>query len=183
MKKRLKLFLLLILVVSIAFGESSCTQNVTSGANSKYKTYALKHYGVSFSFEYPVGYKTILSYIQDNPDASIVSIQAGGELTRFFGVDIYSPNARAGRPCHCCKHGGLAYPDEELKEHQSRLLELRAKWLHYNSDDYQNAPSINRGVYFDVNGVLWSISIYSSTANADRAENDFDHIISTFKVN
>jgi len=43
-EKTIKLFLLLILVVSIAFGESSCTQNVTSGANSKYKNFMLfKH--------------------------------------------------------------------------------------------------------------------------------------------
>jgi hypothetical protein len=183
MKKRLKFWLLFILVVSIAFGASSCTQNAISGTNSKYKTYSLKHYGVSFSFEYPVGYKTILSYIQDNPDASIGVHFSWQGADPIFGVDIYSPNAEQVDPTTAANTAGSHTPDEEIERTSIAIAGTTGEMVTYNSDDYQNAPSINRGVYFDVNGVLWSISIYSSTANADKAENDFDHIISTFKVN
>jgi hypothetical protein len=70
MKKRLKFRTLLILVAAVTFGASSYTQNVTLGTKSKYKTYSLKHYGVSFSFEYPVGYEMVSSYIQTNPLAA-----------------------------------------------------------------------------------------------------------------
>jgi hypothetical protein len=183
MKKRLKFWLLLILVVSVAFGASSCNDTATSGTSSKYKTYTLKHYGVSFSFEYPVGYKTILSYIQDNPDAPIGVHFSWQETDPIFGVDIYSPKAEQVDPATAANTAGSHSPDEEIERTSIAIAGTTGELVAYNSYDYQNAHSINRGVYFDVNGVLWSISIYSSTANADKAENDFEHIISTFKVN
>ena len=182
MKKRLKLWLLLILVVSVALGASSCTQNVTSGTNSKYKTYTLKHYGVSFSFEYPVGYKTILSYIQDNTEASIGVHFSWHGADPIFGIDINSHIAEQVDPTTAENTAGSHTPDEEIERISIAIAGITGELVAYNSG-YQYAPSINRAVYFDVNGVLWSISIYSSTANADKAENDFEHIISTFKVN
>jgi hypothetical protein len=182
MKKRLIFWLLLILVVSVAFGASSCTQNVTSGTNSNYKTYSLKHYGVSFSFEYPVGYKTILSYIQNNPDASIGVHFSWQRADPIFGIDINSPVAEQVDATTAANTAGSHTPDEEIERISIAIAATTGELVAYNSG-YQYAPTINRAVYFDVNGVLWSISIYSSTANADKAENDFEHIISTFKVN
>ena len=183
MKKRSKFWLLLILVVSIAFGASSCTQSAISGTSSNYKTYSLKPYGVSFSFEYPVGYKTILQYFQDNPDASIGVHFSWQGTDPIFGVDINSTIAEQVDPTTAANTAGSHIPNEEIERTSIAIAGTTGELVAYNSDDYQNAPSINRGVYFDVNGVLWSISIYSSTANADKAENDFEHIISTFKVN
>ena len=183
MKKRLKIWLFLILVISLMLGANSCNDAATSGTNSKYNTYTLKHYGVSFSFKYPVGYKIILSYLQNNPNAPIGVHFSWQGTDPIFGEDIFSPIADQVDPTTAANTAGSHTPDEEIERTSIVIAGTTSELVAYNSDDYQNAPSINRGVYFDVNGVLWSISIYSSTANADKAENDFEHIIGTFKVN
>jgi len=66
MKKQLKFLVCILVLVLTAPTVVSCT-------SSQYKTYTLKHNGISFSFEYPLGYKKFLSYIQDNRPRPSVS--------------------------------------------------------------------------------------------------------------
>jgi hypothetical protein len=191
MKKGLKFWLLLILVAAVAFGASSCTQNVTSGTNSKYKTYTLKHYGVSFSFEYPVGYKMVSSYIQPNPLAAtsvrfarasgifgwfstdpIINVIVGSSITQ----QQYDLNSIASS-------AGGHTPAEELGRESMPVTGTMGVMVAYTSEDYENKPSVSREIFFIVNGDLWNINIYSCPAKANQAKLDIEQVIGTFKVN
>ena len=183
MKKQLKLWVFLILVVLVTPAVSSC-------ATSQIKTYTFKHYGVSFSFEYPSSYKRISSYIQDNPGAPI-----GVRFARargFFGllstdpvfvVNIDSPlSVKEPDPKSTANIAGSHSADQELEGASILIAGTVGELVAYSSSDFQNTPSVTREVFFSVNGILWSISIYSGIAKADEAKLDFEHIVTSFKI-
>lgn len=181
MKKSRKPRLFLLLATLIASTVISCTSPTLSNAGVQYKTYTLKHYGVSFSFEYPVGYKIVSTYLKSNPNASIgiqFSLQ-GTDPT--FAVNIDSPLAEKVDPAAAANTAGSHTPDEELERTSISIAGTNGEFVAYTLN-FQNQPTVNREVFFNVNGVLWNLYIYSSPANADKATLAFDHIISTFKV-
>jgi hypothetical protein len=177
LKKQLKFWVFIILLVLIAPVLSSCT-------TSQYKTYTLKHYGISFSFEYPSGYKKISEYLQSNPGASIgvrFALAAGEDPV--FGVNIDSPLAEVKvDPKAAANTAGSHTPEQELERTSITVAGITGELVAYSSNDFQNTPSVSQEVFFSANGVLWNIYIYSATDKADEAKTDFEHIINTFKV-
>ena len=183
MKKQLKFWVFIMLLVLIAPVLSSCT-------TSQYKTYTLKHYGISFSFEYPSGYKKVSAYLQDNPGAPIAVrfAQAHGFLGLLstdprFVVNIESPfSVTKTDPITAANTAGSHSLGQELERASITIDGMLGELVAYSSTDPESGATITREVFFSVNGVLWNIFIYSSPEKADKAKTDFEHIISTFKV-
>lgn len=190
MEKHFKFCLFLITIVLVILATSSCATAKGSITTSQYKTYTLKHDGVSFSFEYPVGYKMVSSYIQPNPLAAtsvrfarasgifgwfstdpIINVIAGSSITQ----QQYDLNSIA------ISAGGHT-PAEELERESMPVTGTMGVMVAYTSEDFQNKPSVSREIFFIVNGVLWNINIYSSPAKANQAKLDIDQVINTFKV-
>jgi hypothetical protein len=161
MQKRTKLGLFVMYLVLIASAVSSCRA-------SQYRTYTLKHNSVHFSFEYPSGYKTVSAYLQRSP---------------HFGVNIDSPWSEVKvDPQTAANTAGSHTPEQELERTSITIAGATGELVAYSFPDLKNAPTITREVFFDVDGVLWNIYIYSGTDKSDETKLDFEHIINTFKV-
>ena len=176
MKKQLKIWFILIPVVLVASAVNSCT-------TSQYKTYTLKHNGITFSFEYPSGYKKDSSSIQDNPEAPIgVRFALAAGKDPVFGVNIDSPLAAKIDPKVAANTAGSHTLEQELERTSITIAGTTGELVAYSDTDPKIGATITREVFFSVNGVLWNIFIYSAVAKADEAKLDFEHIIDTFKV-
>ena len=187
----MKFCLFLAAAALIILGASSCTPIKSSGTTSQYKTYTLKHDGVSFTFEYHVGYKMVSSYIQPNPLAAtsvrfarasgifgwfstdpIINVIVGSSITQ----QQYDLNSIASS-------AGGHTPAEELGRESMPVTGTIGVMVAYTSEDFENKPSVSREIFFVVNGDLWNINTYSSPAKANQAKLDIEQVIGTFKVN
>jgi hypothetical protein len=183
MQKRTKSGLLFMSLVLIASAVSSCR-------TSQYKTYTLKHNSVHFSFEYLSGYKTINAYLQRSPGAPVAVrfARARGmfgllSTDPHFVVNIDSPWSEVKvDPKTAANTASSHTPEQELERTSITIAGMTGELVVYSFPDLKNASTITREVFFDVDGVLWNIYIYSGTDKSDEAKLDFEHIISTFKV-
>ena len=186
----MKFGLFLATIALIILGASSCTAIKSSGTTSLYKTYTLKHDSVSFSFEYPVGYKMVSSYIQPNPLAatSVRFAHASGIFGWFstdpvFNVLVGSTlNEQQYDLNRVANAAGGHSPAEETDRESMPVAGTMGIMVVYSSEDFENKPSVSREIFFVVNGDLWNINIYSSPAKANQAKLDIEQVISTFKV-
>lgn len=176
---------------------------VAGGCSSTppYKTFSFEHrtkpnaqYPVEqvthFSFEYPRGYKRSGTYAKDDPVPPIIVWFARATGTfgcvrrtdTIFGVNVgWSPESgnateAASRALSALGDGGL------VRERSSVMVGgLTGEQVVYHDPRQPNAPEV-RAVFFDYEGRIWEIYIYSETARAEQAKLDFDHIIQTFKI-
>jgi hypothetical protein len=175
MKKQLKFLVCILVLVLTAPTVVSCT-------SSQYKTYTLKHNGISFSFEYPLGYKKFLSYIQDNPAAPI-GVRFAKNNDPVLMVNI-AGNLSGKNPDlnAVAMTAGSHTPQQETERSSITIGGTTGVLLVYVFPDTQLPSTITREVFFNINGILWSISTYSSTEKADEAKLVFEHMMDTFKV-
>jgi hypothetical protein len=180
-KKALSLCLVLLLVL-LSASAGACTA-------AEYKTYSLKHNNISFSFEYPAAYKKTSSYVKSDPAAplSVRFAHADGILglsstDPVIFVDIPSSQSQQVAPQIAVKTAGGHTPGQEAERATVQIAGTTGEMVVYASSDYQNLASITRAVFFSVNGVTWSVSVYSGGAKAEEAKNVFDHVLQTFKV-
>ncbi len=172
--------------------ENVGTTVTSSGVTSQYKTYTLKHDNISFSFEYPVGYKIVNSDMQPNPLAALsVRFAHASGLFGWFSIDpvfnVIVGNTVAQQQYDLDSIASSAEghtPADELDRESIFIAGAGTTgvMVDYTSKDYKNEPSVTREVFFVVNGVLWNICIYSSPAKANQAKLDIEHVINTFKV-
>ena len=182
MKKQFKLCVFLLLIALLATAVVSCTPPALPNA-SQYETYSLKHYGDHFSFDYPAGYKIVSSYLQSNPNATVSVRFAWHGTDPIFSVNIDSPAAETkNTPAGAAAIAGGHTPSQELERASIPIAGTTGELVAYTGADIQNYSSVTREVFFDINGVLWSVNISSGTEKADQAKLDFEHIINTFKI-
>jgi hypothetical protein len=183
LKKMKNIGILVLIVAIILTVVSSCT-------TPQYRTYTLQHNDISFSFEYPSAYKKVSAYLQDSQGAPITVrfARLGGIFGLFttdphFIVDISSPLSETEvDPKTAADTAGSHTPDQQLERAVITIAGTTGELVAYSQPDTKIVPIIIREVFFNANGVLWNIGIYSSTDKADTAKVDFEHIISTFKV-
>jgi hypothetical protein len=181
-KKQFKLCIFLLLMALLATAAVNCTPPSLPDT-SQLKTYTLKHYGDHFSFEYPAGYKIVSTYLQSNPNATVSVRFAWHGTDPTFSVNIDSPVAETKNiPAGAAAIAGGHTPDQELERASIPIAGTTGELVAYAGVDIQNYSSVTREVFFDINGVLWNVNISSSTAKADQAKLDFEHIINTFKI-
>jgi hypothetical protein len=100
-----------------------------------------------------------------------------------FGVNIDSPWSEVKvDPQTAANTAGSHTPEQELERTSITIAGAAGELVAYSFPDLKNAPTITREVFFDVDGVLWNIYIYSGTDKSDETKLDFEHIINTFKV-
>jgi hypothetical protein len=175
MKKRLKFLMWIVALILLLPAAASCT-------SSQDKTYTLKHNGISFSFEYPSGYKKILSYIQDNPAAPIgVRFAINNDPVLMLNIagnlSEKNPDLNAAATI-----AGSHTPQQEIERTSLTIGGTTGVLVAYVFSDTQLPSAITREVFFNVNGILWNISTYSSAEKADEAKLVFEHMIDTFTV-
>ena len=175
MKKQLKFLICIIIAALIAPAVVSCT-------SSQYKTYSLKHNGISFSFEYPSGYKKILSYIQDNPAAPI-GIRFALNNDPVLMVNIAGNLSEKNPDLNAvATTAGSHTPQQETERSSITIGGTTGVLVVYVFPDTQVPSTITREVFFNINGILWNIDTYSSATKADEAKLVFEHMINTFKI-
>jgi hypothetical protein len=77
---------------------------------------------------------------------------------------------------------GSHTPQQETERSSITIGGTTGVLLVYVFPDTQLPSTITREVFFNINGILWSISTYSSTEKADEAKLVFEHMMDTFKV-
>jgi hypothetical protein len=175
MKIQLKVLICILVLVLTAPTIVSCT-------SSQYKTYTLKHNGISFSFEYPSGYKKILSYIQDNPAAPI-GVRFALNNDPVLMVNIAGDLSENNPDLNAAAMAAGSHTTQQETERSSITIGgTTGVLVAYSYPDRSLTSTVTREVFFAVNGILWNISTYSSAAKADEAKLVFEHMINTFKV-
>ena len=175
MKKQLKFLICILVLVLTAPTVVSCT-------SSQYKTYTLKDNGISFSFEYPSGYKKILSYIQDNPAAPI-GVRFALNNDPVLIVNIAGNLSEKNPDLNAVAiTAGSHTPQQETERSSITIGGTTGVLVVYVFPDTQVPSTITREVFFNINGILWNIDTYSRATKADEAKLVFEHMINTFKI-
>ncbi len=194
MKRKLVIFLSALAVVAAM--AAAC------GGTSPYKTFSFDHRTkpsaqnaaeqvTHFSFEYPRDYRRTSTYVKPDPvpPIGVRFARATGTLgcvrqtDTVFGINIgygfsgYMNAAEsASRAVSALGEGGL------VREHSSIIVAgLTGDQVVYHDPRQPNAPEV-REVFFDYDGRIWDLYIYSEAALAEQARLDFEHIIQTFKI-
>jgi hypothetical protein len=175
-------FLLFTLLISAVLLTSACS-------SSSSKTYSLNHDKISFSLEYPGNYKIISSYIQSNTEAllSVRFARASGFLglsskEPIFCININSSAAKQINPAQAADTAGGHKPEQETERGTISIAGITGESVTYSYPNIGLTSTITREVFFNVNGVLWNIFIYSGTDKADEAKLVFNQVISSFKL-
>jgi hypothetical protein len=174
--------------------------------NSEYRTFTFKR-GVNFTFEYPSHYKinSIYSYVEGKSAGGVIffdKLSSKDSIYGFIDVSIRDasekfPNAKTAieqivlgeRDKDTLVVGEL---DEDILERTTiNINGISGELLVYSHKvglierlPYESSKiiRINRTLYFDHSGLLWSIIIESDEDKAEQAKADFEHILQTFKI-
>ncbi len=182
MSKTLMFWLSILLIVLLVMTTMFCGCD-----ESVYNTYSLKHEGIGFSFEYPTYYHMILKYTPNNPNATIGIRFAPRKFLWFtedpvFGVNIRSRLATHVDPVTAAERAGSHTLEQRLERTSLIVADVPAEMVAYSSNDFNDTPSVNIGVFLEAEGRSWNIFIYSRTEKAEEAKQDFEHIIHTFQI-
>ena len=197
MSKRLTFWASVVLVSLMA-----AAPTVDACSTSEYKTITMQHsvgssspysvqYAIHFSFEYPSGYKRISTYAKSNPGApfSVRFARGTGALgcvqrtDTVFGVNVNWPysEARNAREAADRTVTGLGTPELVSQRSFTMVAGIAADLLVFRDPRMPDTPE-ERAVFFDFDGRIWNVFIYSDTARAEQAELDFEHMLETFKI-
>jgi hypothetical protein len=188
-----KLCVCLVLVATMAMAPV-----VVGCDTSEYHTFSFTHstgtdspYSVretiSFSFEYPSGYKKIMTYAKNNRAAPIAVrfARATGAFgcvrpaDTVFAVNIGWPSRESYDAKEAADRtiAGLGSPELVQERSPTIVAGIPAELLVFGATQMPE-----RAVFFDFDGRIWKIFIYSQSSGADQAKVDFEHIVETFKV-
>ncbi len=179
------------------------TAPVVSGCDtSEYHTFSFTHttgtdssYSVretvAFSFAYPSGYRKVMTYAKSNRAAPVAVrfARATGSFGRVRQTDtVFAVNIEwPGREWRDAKEAvdraisGLDSLELVRERSAATVAGIPAEQVAYHDPRMPETPEA-REVFFDHDGRIWNILIYSETIGAEQAKLDFEHIVQTFKI-
>ena len=148
-------------------------------------------YVTHFSFEYPSGYRKVMTDARSEPPAPLVVrfAKATGvfgcvrQTDTCFGVSIIWPSREARDALEAVDRviSGLDDPNLVRERSSAAVAGIPAVQVAYRDPRVLDRPEM-REVFFDYGGRIWNIFIYSETSRAEQAKLDFVHVVQTFKI-
>jgi hypothetical protein len=195
-RRGLLLILLLALLVVTLLG---CN-------NAEYRTFTFEK-GVNLTFEYPSHYRRdlIYSYVEGKSAGRITFLDRLSSKVSIYGfiwVTIRDPSGvypyaktaieQIASGEYDIYTSGPGELNRDILERSTIIINgIPAELIVYSHKvgfierlPYESSKiiRINRTVYFDHNGLLWSIAIESDEDKAEQARADFEHLLQTFKI-
>ena len=171
-------------------------------SSSPYKTFSFEHrvkpnaqhpveQVTHFSLEYPRDYRRISTYVKPDPVPPIIVRFARATGTfgcvrrtdTVFGINIGWGSRGMWNAMEAVDGAisGLGDPDLVHERSSVTVAGTAGEQVVYHDPRQPSAPEV-RAVFFDYDGRIWEVYIYSETARAEAAKLDFAHIIQTFKI-
>jgi hypothetical protein len=100
----------------------------------------------------------------------------------IFCININSSAAKQTNPAQAADTAGGHKPQQETERGTISIAGITGESVTYSYPNIGLTSTITREVFFNVNGVLWNIFIYSGTDKADEAKLVFNQVISSFKL-
>lgn len=185
-----------MLVISFTF--SGCAGEETAG----YRKFIVKEDLVSFSFEYPSSYQK--PYLDRTIGPEHISLLTG-HWTNKNDIDIVDSSLHfmVGRSSSVLTDAKAVFEfisDINMRSQDYKVLErssititgIQCEQIIYSytqsPDVYHKVgrqnpiPKIAYEVYFDSEGIIWSICMSADMSRAEQTEIEFRHVLNTFKI-
>ena len=199
--------LLILMLIPLLFVQMGCNRNTNLKRNGEYWILTEKNKLCSFSFEYSDYYRRAgPDYVFDfNPPFMYITLLSSKQLTTVIipsGKDAITTATAEYVPAAIeitvAKAVDSVNTASNAKEEIESTLEDWGKWEDYELIaryplkvagiegefvEYFAANEHKCAVYFDYNGLIWSIEAKSrGDYDCTKIKADFDHILQTFKI-
>ena len=139
-----------------------------------------------FSFEYRSEYRKVMTYAKDNRAAPLevrFALATGAfgcvrPADTVFGVNIDWPDRdwRDAKEAVDRTIAGLVSPELVRERSSITVAGIPAELL------VCDTAMPERAVFFDYEGRIWNIFVYSQSSQADQAKLDFEHVVASFRL-
>lgn len=189
-------FVILILVVSMLpmpfMGCSSTPENTTPG----YITETLTKRGIDFSFEYPDDYvKNETGYEEESNEVDYIVLQYSassynGTLRKIINMQLWNPteswhDASTKLDYYLASLGDTAQESEIIERVPLQVAGVAGEKAVFSMlvADITDIPNRLTGwiAAFDYGEQIWFLVVTTNMENTDEVEDDFMHIIESFK--
>ena len=177
------------------------------GCNTaEYRTFTFER-GVNFTFEYPSHYKinSIYSFVEGKSAGGLIffdKLSSKYSLYGFIDVTIRDPSEKFPNAKTAIEQIALGEfdiytsgPGELIRNILERttinmngisgeliVYSHRVGFVETLPYESSKIVRINRTLFFDHSGLLWSIAIESDEDKAEQAKADFEHLLETFQI-